>query len=166
MFFWFFPSENPAATDELLIWLNGGPGCSSLEGLFQENGPFLWQFGTYQPYPNSYSWTNLTNTVWVEYPLGTGFNQGAPTATNEVEAAAEFLGFWEQFIDTCGFHNRKIFIAGESYAGYYVPYIADAMYNNGNKAYFDLQATQINDPSVSYDAVQEQSMFFPLTSLA
>lgn len=69
-YFWFFPTANPDASDELLIWLNGGPGCSSLEGLFQENGPFLWQFGTYAPYPNTYSWTNLTNVVWIEYPLG------------------------------------------------------------------------------------------------
>ena len=24
LYFWFFPSENPEATDEVLIWLNGG----------------------------------------------------------------------------------------------------------------------------------------------
>jgi len=61
LYFWFFPSANPSADEEILIWLNGGPGCSSLEGLLQENGPFLWQYGTYEPVRNPYTWVNLTN---------------------------------------------------------------------------------------------------------
>lgn len=43
LYFWFFPTPNPAADDEIVIWLNGGPGCSSLEGVLQENGPFSWR---------------------------------------------------------------------------------------------------------------------------
>jgi carboxypeptidase D len=115
------------------------PGCSSLEGLLQENGPFIWQYGTYLPVPNPYTWVNLTNVVWVEQPVGTGFSQGTPTATSEADVAAQFMGFWENFVDTFELRNRKVFIAGESYAGYYVPYIADAMLNE-------------NDTCVSLDA--------------
>ncbi|KAG0645168.1 putative serine carboxypeptidase [Hyphodiscus hymeniophilus] len=154
LYFWFFPSENVDASDEILIWLNGGPGCSSLEGLLQENGPFIWQYGTFEPVPNPYTWVNLTNVVWVEQPVGTGFSQGTPTATSETDVAAQFLGFWENFVDTFSLQNRKVFIAGESYAGYYVPYIADAMLNKNNTQYYDVEATMIYDPSTSYDAIQ------------
>lgn len=59
LFFWFFPSTNPEASDEITIWFNGGPGCSSLSGLLTENGPFLWQAGTLSPTPNSYSWVSI-----------------------------------------------------------------------------------------------------------
>lgn len=120
LYFWFFPSENELAGDEILIWLNGGPGCSSLEGLLQENGPFLWQYGTYKPVKNPYTWVNLTNVVWVEQPAGTGFSQkkGTPSATNEIEVAEQFLGFWKNFMETFALQGRKVYIAGESYAGY------------------------------------------------
>jgi carboxypeptidase D len=100
LFFWFFPSDNPAASNEITIWLNGGPGCSSLDGLLQENSPFLWQSGTYAPQPNPFSWTNLTNMVYVDQPIGTGFSPSAPGApakiTNEEQVAADFAGFWNK----------------------------------------------------------------------
>lgn len=158
LYFWFFPSHNPQAEDEILIWLNGGPGCSSLEGLLQENGVFLWQYGTYRPVENPWTWVNLTNVVWVEQPAGTGFSKkrGTPAATNEVEAADQFLGFWKNFVDTFSLHNRRIFIAGESYAGYYVPYIASAMHNASDKAYYGVESVMFYDPSTSYDVVQQQ----------
>lgn len=52
LYFWFFPTSNEDGQDDLIIWLNGGPGCSSLEGFFQENGPVLWQYGTFRPVKN------------------------------------------------------------------------------------------------------------------
>lgn len=56
LFFAFYPKIGDASED-LTIWLNGGPGCSSLEGFFQENGPFVWQPGTLAPVVNDYSWS-------------------------------------------------------------------------------------------------------------
>ena len=157
LYFWYFPSTNPLADDEITIWLNGGPGCSSLEGLLQENGPFLWQYGTFAPVPNPWTWVNLTSMVWVEQPVGTGFTQGAPDITDESGVASEFLGFWKNFVDTFALQNRKVYISGESYAGYYVPYIADAMLNSNDTTYYDVESILIYDPSTSTDAVQQQS---------
>lgn len=148
-YFWFVPSANPLAKDEITIWLNGGPGCSSLEGFFQENGPVIWQYGSYRPVKNPYTWANLTNVVWVEQPIGTGFTQGTPTETNEDEVAATFLGWFKNFIDTFNLHNRKIYVTGESYAGYYVPYITNAMLDKKDKVYYDATGLIIYDPVVS-----------------
>jgi carboxypeptidase D len=161
LYFWFFPTSNPSGTEDLTIWLNvnfpilspnpttadtqnqGGPGCSSLEGFLQENGPFLWQYGTFKPVKNPWTWTNLTNMIWVEQPVGTGFSQGESTETSQEAVAASFLGFLKNFQDTFNFKNKKIYIAGESYAGMYVPYIADAMFNSNDTTHFDVQGTMI-----------------------
>ena len=54
LFFVFQPTVGEPV-DEVTIWLNGGPGCSSLEGFFQENGLFTWLPGTFAPVVNEYS---------------------------------------------------------------------------------------------------------------
>ena len=155
LWFWFFPSENPAADDEIVIWLNGGPGCSSLDGFLQENGPISWQSGTYRPIQNPYSWTNLTNMVWIDQPIGTGFSPFAPGApkkiVNEDIVAQEFMGFWKNFMETFGLVGRKVYITGESYAGQYIPYIAYHMLETNNTDYYNVSGIQINDPSINED---------------
>ncbi|EAW08993.1 putative serine carboxypeptidase (CpdS) [Aspergillus clavatus NRRL 1] len=153
LFFWFFPSTNPKAQDEITIWLNGGPGCSSLDGLLQENGPFLWQSGTYKPIRNPYSWTNLTNVLYVDQPAGTGFSPGPPTVNNEEDVANQFKSWFKHFVDTFNVHNRKVYITGESYAGQYIPYIASAMLDTKDHQYFNVKGIQINDPSINDDSV-------------
>ncbi|KAF1814096.1 alpha/beta-hydrolase [Eremomyces bilateralis CBS 781.70] len=156
LYFWYFPTDNPVGKDDVTIWLNGGPGCSSLEGLLQESGHFLWQWGTAGVSYNPWAFKNLTNIVFVEQPVGTGFSQGTPTATSEEEVAEQFLGFWKNFMDTFKLHNKHIYVVGESYAGYYVPYIADAMLNETNEKYFDVQGITIYDPVIGDDVFATQ----------
>jgi carboxypeptidase D len=127
LWFWFFPSSNPLAENEITIWLNGGPGCSSLDGLLQENGPFLWQSGTYAPVANPYSWVNLTNMIYIDQPVSTGFSSGTINVTSEIDVTNQLMGFWKNFIDTFQMHGYKVYITGESYAGQYIPYIASGM---------------------------------------
>ena len=93
--------------------------------------------------------------IWVEQPVGTGFSQGKPTATSQEEVAEEFLGFFKNFVDTFGLKNKKIYITGESYAGRYVPFIADAMLSKNNKEYYDARGILIYDPSVAEDVLLE-----------
>jgi carboxypeptidase D len=84
--------------------------------LLQENGPFIWQYGTLEPVPNPYSWNLLSNIVYVEQPIGTGFSQGNVTARDEVDVAAQFMGFWKNFVNLFSLQGYKIYITGESYA--------------------------------------------------
>ncbi|PCG93900.1 Peptidase S10, serine carboxypeptidase [Penicillium occitanis (nom. inval.)] len=155
LFFWFFPTINPNTDNEkeITIWLNGGPGCSSLDGLLQENGPFLWQSGVYQPVRNPYSFNNLTNVVYIDQPAGTGFSPGPSTVQNEVDVSNQFNDFWKRFIDTFDMHGYKVYITGESYAGQYIPYIAEGFIKQNDTDYFNLKGIQINDPSMNDDSV-------------
>ncbi|KAF2677492.1 serine carboxypeptidase-like protein [Lentithecium fluviatile CBS 122367] len=161
LFFWFFPSTLSQTPEEVVIWLNGGPGCSSLSGFLTENGPFTWMSGTMAPVQNPYSWNNLTNMIWVEQPVGVGYSQGSPNITDEVELATEFRGFWKNFITTFDMQNWGVYVTGESYAGYYVPYIADGFIQANDTEYFNLKGISINDPIIGDDTVQQQVVILP-----
>lgn len=93
-----------------------GSQVSSLETVAGTNTD-MPQTGTLSPVPNSYSWTNLTNVVWIEQPVGVGYSQGVPNITNEVELGLELIGFWRNFIDTFGMQGATTYITGESYGG-------------------------------------------------
>lgn len=129
LFFWFFPTVNQEhLTDkEIVIWMNGGPGCSSLLGLLQENGPFQWQPGMPKIARNPWSWHLLTNVVYIEHPVGTGFSKGNASVRNEDDVARQFLGFWSNFVKTFGMSGWRVYVVAESYGGYYGPYIGSLM---------------------------------------
>ncbi|KKK15424.1 hypothetical protein P175DRAFT_0484905 [Aspergillus ochraceoroseus IBT 24754] len=160
--FFVFQPKLGEPVDELTIWLNGGPGCSSLEGFFQENGRFVWQPGTYAPVENAYSWVNLTNMLWVEQPVGTGFSVGTPTAVSQEDIAEDFLKFFKNFQETFGIERFKIFVTGESYAGRYVPYISAAMLDKKDKKHYDLSGAMVYDPCIGqFDYVQQEAPAVP-----
>jgi len=161
LFFWFFPSTQAEKQEEVVIWLNGGPGCSSLSGFLTENGPFTWEAGTLAPVQNPYSWTNLTNMLWVEQPVGVGYSQGVPNITNEVELGNQFRGFYKSFVDLFGLYSWKTYITGESYAGFYVPYIADSFIQANDQKYWNLAGISINDPIIGDDTLQQQVVALP-----
>ncbi|OKO97879.1 Carboxypeptidase cpdS [Penicillium subrubescens] len=126
---------------------------SSLDGLLQENGPFLWQSGTYAPVRNPFSWSNLTNIVYIDQPAGTGLSPGPATVQNEIDVSNQFNGFWKRFIQTFSMQGYKIYITGESYAGQYIPYLASGMLDQNDTTHFNLKGIQINDPSINEDNV-------------
>ncbi|TDZ13450.1 putative serine carboxypeptidase [Colletotrichum spinosum] len=148
LFFWYFPSENKNASDEVTIWLNGGPGCSSLIGLVQENGPFTWFKSAYRPVYNIYSWHTLSNMLYIDQPAGTGFSVGSPNITNEEEVAEQFLGFYQNWMETFGTKGRKTYLTGESYAGHYIPYIGDAMIKSDQSEDYSLSGAMMFSPYI------------------
>lgn len=127
MFYWFFESrQESASTDPLVMWLTGGPGCASEVALFYENGPYKFTSeGTIDT--NEYSWNAISNLLYVDQPIGTGFSNGSALndARNETDVAEDMAIFLKGFVEqNPEFKGRDLFITGESYAGHYVPAIA------------------------------------------
>ncbi|MED6119288.1 Serine carboxypeptidase-like 40 [Stylosanthes scabra] len=141
-FYYYFVEAQTSNKDSLplLLWLNGGPGCSSLAyGAFQELGPFRVNSDGKTLYKNRYSWNYAANVLFLESPTGVGFsysNTSSDYKTNgDKKTAADnylFLLNWlERFPE---YKNREFYISGESYAGHYVPQLAHTILYHNKRA--------------------------------
>lgn len=129
LFYWYTESQNKPEDDPIVLWLNGGPGCSSLGGLFTENGPFVVQ-ADLSIKLNRFSWNRKTNMVWLESPAGVGFSGDVEDRSyyNDTVFAAKIREFISLFFSKFSeLKNRDFYIAGESYAGMYIPYLVDLL---------------------------------------
>uniref|UniRef100_A0A5B6YKB7 Carboxypeptidase n=1 Tax=Davidia involucrata TaxID=16924 RepID=A0A5B6YKB7_DAVIN len=135
MFYFFFESRNNKK-DPVVIWLTGGPGCSSELAMFYENGPFsiannlslVW---------NEHGWDKVSNLLYVDQPIGTGFSYTSDRRDirhNEAGVSDDLYDFLQAFFEEHPqFAKNDFYITGESYAGHYIPAFA-ARVHQGNKA--------------------------------
>ncbi|KAL2329144.1 hypothetical protein Fmac_022571 [Flemingia macrophylla] len=136
-FYWFFEAEESPSEKPLVLWLQGGPGCSSIaSGAAQELGPFLVKDKGLEF--NRFSWNRVANVIFLESPVGVGFSYtnsskdldelgDLVTATDNY---AFLLGWLERFPS---FKYHDFYITGESYAGHYVPQLADLIYERNKE---------------------------------
>jgi|GEM_PF-195697 len=151
LFYWFFESQTkPTEQTPLVLWLNGGPGASSLAGLFLENGPFtMGSDGMLTP--NSYSWNTKTHLIYWDQPVGTGFSTKKPNTyvKTETELARQFVNALQDFYAKHPeYRNNPLYLTGESYAGKYLPYIATEITTRnktGNELKIHLHGIAIGD---------------------
>ncbi|KAJ3117543.1 hypothetical protein HK100_000800 [Physocladia obscura] len=146
-FFAMFESRNDPENDPFVLWINGGPGCSSNLGLFMELGPCRVDPGGNSTSFNPYGWNNKANLLFLDQPVGTGFSYAKPDGEvgDSETAAADFSLF------------------GESYAGHYIPAIgrkifrenANAPQKNPNRIHIELKSLGIGNgwvrPLIQYN---------------
>lgn len=141
LFYWLFAPDLSQNSDlqeadiPLVIWLNGGPGCSSMDGLFLENGPLRFEKkesdGTYQLVAAQHSWHKVpAYTLYIDQPVGTGlsFTTSHKYPGNDRDVNIDFYFFLQSFLKvhsdkfvTQQRLNRGLYFSGESHAGHYIP---------------------------------------------
>ena len=97
LFFWSFESRSDPATDPIILWMTGGPGCSSEVALFGENGPCQVNDAGTDTTLNPYSWNNNATLIYIDQPVGTGFSYGTRHDHDEKGVAADMVDFLCQF---------------------------------------------------------------------
>ncbi|XP_047318246.1 serine carboxypeptidase-like 34 [Impatiens glandulifera] len=140
LFYWFFEAFNEPENKPLLLWLNGGPGCSSIGyGAAEELGPFFPMKNTRDLKFNKHTWNKAANLLFIDSPVGVGFsytNTSSDIAqlgdkNTALDSYKFLLGWFKRFPQ---FKSHEFYLSGESYAGHYVPQLAEMIYDNNKKA--------------------------------
>jgi len=134
MFFWFFPAEEDPENAPVVIWLQGGPGGSSMFGLLKLHGPIITTVDEENLLTgvarNPYSWGRKHNMIYIDNPVGAGFSfsDQLPTTQDMVsDNLYEFLQQWYTLFPA--YQTNPFYAFGESYAGKFVPSITKRIHD-------------------------------------
>ncbi|QSL66442.1 hypothetical protein MERGE_000822 [Pneumocystis wakefieldiae] len=129
LYFYFFESRNNPLKDPLILWLNGGPGCSSFFGLLFALGPSLFKESTSEVYYNPWSWNHRTSIIFLDQPADTGFSY-----SSEHDVSTILHVSWNLYLFMVLFFNAfpqyselDFHLAGESFAGRYISAFASTV---------------------------------------
>ncbi|XP_059445669.1 serine carboxypeptidase-like 13 [Corylus avellana] len=142
LFYYFIESEGNPKKDPLLLWLTGGPGCSSLTGLLYEIGPLSFNYEDFDGnlptfLLNPYSWTKVASIIFLDAPVGSGFSYATSSQgyniTDLTSAAQtyEFLRKWLKDIHP-EFMSNVLYVGGDSYSGIIVPIIVQEIHDGNS----------------------------------
>ena len=161
LFYIYTPSQNNPSTAPVLLWLNGGPGCSSLFGLLAEVGPVTSDNFADEFKKNPYSWNTNINLLVIEQPAGVGFSKTVDPDflwTDDVTAENLLVGVKDFLNEFSELKGRPLYISGESYAGVYIPFLATHMLEDTSFDKVNLKGVLIGNGLTDFDTDVERSM--------
>ena len=145
------------------MWLQGGPGASSMFGLFVENGPYAL-IDEYTAILRKYSWLDSMSLLYLDNPVGTGFSftesvQGY--ATNQNDVAKNLYNSLQQFFTLFSeYQNNDFYITGESYAGKYILAIGFLLHTKRNKSKINFKGVAIGNGFIDPESMMDHSSYF------
>ncbi|KAJ7571660.1 hypothetical protein O6H91_01G170800 [Diphasiastrum complanatum] len=168
MFYFFFESRGNKAEDPVVLWMTGGPGCGSEIALFYENGPFHITHNLSLVW-NDYGWDKVSNIIFVDQPIGTGFSYSTDMRDmrhDEAGVSKDMYDFLEAFFEAHpGYAKNEFFVTGESYAGHYVPAVTGRIHDNNKKGSgikINLKGFAIGNgltqPDIQYEAYADYAL--------
>uniref|UniRef100_A0AAR2K216 Carboxypeptidase n=1 Tax=Pygocentrus nattereri TaxID=42514 RepID=A0AAR2K216_PYGNA len=158
--YWFVESQKNPASSPVVLWLNGGPGCSSLDGLLTEHGPFLIQDDGSSLEYNPYSWNMIANMLYLESPAGVGFSYSDDKkyTTNDTEVSMNnYLALKEFFKAFPEYSKNEFYLTGESYGGIYIPTLAERVMEDSS---INLQGIAVGNGLSSYELNDNSLVYF------
>lgn len=165
-FYWAFASRGDPTSDPVVLWMTGGPGCSSELAALGENGPCTVNAGGGGTTSNPNSWNSHANLVYVDQPAGTGFSYSSRDGydTNEAEVAHDMVNFIQALLKAHPeWQKLDFYITGESYGGHYVPAVSHAVWEANQKGTNEIPVNLkgiaigngLTNPSIQYQYYPE-----------
>eukprot|EP00435_Cladocopium_sp_Y103_P074819 s29_g51.t1 len=148
LFYWYFePKVSKVSGDvPLILWLQGGPGSTSMLGNFFEHGPVaLNSQGQLLPRAANETWAAYAPVLYVDSPVGTGWSWARDQgfAKSQSDVARALARFLDIFAAQHTHGSRRLVLAGESYGGHYVPSLGNYLLQNPGP--FQLDAVMVGD---------------------